>query len=271
MLELPDPGVLPEAAARAGFGRIEVLLFVRDPVPHAASVGQQLVKRHGAAEGPDALIERFDQPLKAAELLDRLAALDGRAGVAIGLTVRNYAVCRDRLLAEAEAWLGVPEGTLPPPPAARANRGLSAPELALQRALNRALGAAADAHGGRMLADPLCERLPDIPADPFRASPEAQRRMLDRLAPAMARVNARMPEAHRYRAEIRAPEAPPAAPGRHAFTDAQLAVIAEGAAAETLRLRAEIDRLRRAPEEGIGARTLARALLRRLTRRLRGR
>ena len=36
-----DPAVLPRAAQAAGFDRIEILLFIRNPVGHAASLWQQ--------------------------------------------------------------------------------------------------------------------------------------------------------------------------------------------------------------------------------------
>ncbi|TYO89210.1 hypothetical protein [Oceanicella actignis] len=275
LLDLPDPSFIAHEAARAGFARIEALLFIRDPVEHAASLGQQRVKRHGATEGPDALIARFDQPARAAEAIARIAALDGTAGVRARLTVRNYSVCRRALLPELAAWLGAPPELLRAPPLARANRALTRSELALQLRLNRALADAPDA-AARIGADAFCQRVPDIPAgqsaDPFRASPEAERRMLARLAPAMARVDAFVAPEHRYRPERARPPAPsPEAAAGHMFDDAQLDALAGGVADEVLRLRAELARLRAAPEQGLGARLLARALLRRLGMLARGR
>ena len=233
---------LRAAAQRHGFARVSLLLFIRNPLGHAASRWQQDVKREGAVELVVDCFNRFRRPEEVASLLDRLE------DAGIELTVRNYSCCRDRLLAETASWLGVPEATLTPPPATRVNRSLTRSEIALQQALNHRLGAC-----GMLFSDALCERLPDLEPDDVRPPAAMQQATWNRLLPAIERVNARLPEEHRYRCDIRPP-----APGTEplCFSEAQLDVIADAFAGEIVRLRNRT----RPSVEGLGVRQLARAL-----------
>jgi len=49
LAQYDDPAVLPRAARAAGFERVAILMFVRNPVGHAASLWQQYLKRGAAA------------------------------------------------------------------------------------------------------------------------------------------------------------------------------------------------------------------------------
>jgi hypothetical protein len=252
MREAGDLAFIPRAARAAGLDGARVMLFVRDPVGHAASFVQQRVKRHGDTDDVEALFGRFDAPVQALELVERIEAAEG-----LELRLRNYSACRDSLLAEMADWLGVPEETLARPPAARINRSLTAGEFELQRALNAAMGADA-----QFLADAVCERLPELQADLMLPAPEVQEAMLERVAPAMAQVDRRLPEAHRYRRDLRPPGA---AREAFSFTSEQIALIAE----EMVRPRLALRAIRRDPAAHFGARALLRAALRRAARRLR--
>ena len=188
-----EPAVLPRAAMAAGFGRIEILLFIRNPVGHAASLWQQYLKRGGGSAPIDAFFERYRVPERVARFLDRFASMD-----AVGLTCLNYDRHRHDLLAPLRAWLGQPEITLTPPRTSTINRGMTRAELALQAALNRRVGRA-----GRILSDALCNGLPELPPDRIYPDPACQRAMCERLAPALAHVNAHLPEVERYRCDMR--------------------------------------------------------------------
>lgn len=259
------PEFLGPVARRHGFDRVALLLFVRDPLGHAASRWGQWVKDRGLVAPIEEHFAAFDVPERAARLLDRLEAAAG-----VEVTVRNYSRCRDRLPPETAAWLEVPEAALTPPPGARVNRSLTRAETALQRALNRELGPCP-----RLLAYPLIERPPELEADDLRPSAEVQAATWERLRPAVEGVDARLPEAQRHRRDLRDPAADPAADlGRLAFSPAQVELIAERLGGEIARLRRENARLRRAlsdPASAHGARQLSGALLRRLGRRLAGR
>lgn len=145
------------------------------------------------------------------------------------------------------------------PAVERVNRSLSPPETVLQRALNRRL-----TNRPGVLADALCERLPEIPVPRMPVSTEAQSAFLERLAPALDRVDAVLPEGQRYRRDIL--PADPAA-GSMAMTAEQLEVIGDVLGAEINRLEGIIAD----PASAYGARTLWSALLRRMRRQARRR
>lgn len=249
--EIPDINFLPRIAQAAGFSCVRVLLFIRDPIGQAMSGVQQRVKREGSTESVEGSFRRFEGPADADASIARLEGLDG-----VTVTIRNYSRCKDRLLEETAAWLGLPEDALERPQFGRINRSLTAGELALQRELNAVLGIS-----GRLLADPLCERLPDIESDEICPSLEVQEEAWTRLLPAIERVNARLPEEHRYRRDLREPTTPL---DSFCFSEVQLRVIAEGLGAEVKRQRADSIYV----ASGL---VLLRALLRRVKRRLRGR
>ena len=187
-----DPAALPRAVLGAGFERIEILLFVRNPVGHAASLWQQYLKRAGGSAPIKAFFEKYSVPERVALFLDRYMSMDG-----IGLTCLNYDRHRHDMLTPLCAWLGLPALALTPPRAPTINRGMTRAELALQVALNQRIGRV-----GRILSDALCVGLPELPPDRIYPDSDCQRAMCDRLAPTLARVNASLPESERYRRDI---------------------------------------------------------------------
>ena len=245
---------LGPVARRLGFERVELLLFVRDPLGHAASRWIQWVKDRGLTEPMEAHFAAFDVPERVARVLERLARVEG-----VGVGVRNYSRCGDRLLDEVAAWLGLPPDALAAPPAEQVNRSLTGAELALQLGLNARLGPCP-----RLVAYPLIERLPDIRPEPLRPDRAVQQATWDRLLPSIERVNARLPAGHHYRCDLREGPAPTES---FVFSPAQVDVIADAFAAEALRLRARgatsVDVVR--------PRALAAALARRLLRAVRRR
>ena len=168
---------LPDAERRlAALGPPRMLLFLRDPLEHAASGWRQNVQKGRA--GPqdiDAHFEAYDLPARMRALISRLDALGA------DLTIRNYSKVRADPVAEVEAWLGV-RGLRR---CGRANRSLTAGEIAMLDALAEAQ---VDAPG---LADELVRELPDI-AEPLAGpAPEVQRRLLERLAADIEWIGAR--------------------------------------------------------------------------------
>ncbi|QIE54707.1 hypothetical protein G5B40_04165 [Pikeienuella piscinae] len=174
----------------AGFDRIEILLFIRDPAEHLPSVHQQQVKREGATGDIDDEAARYKYPLVARRFL-----ATARADPATRVRVLNYSRVRRPLATIAEDWLGVERETLKRPGTHMVNRSLSAAELAQMRALNARHGKAA-----AIVADRLCEQLPEIEPHQPAPSPAAARKLEARLAPHVAWMNRRLPPAQRYRA-----------------------------------------------------------------------
>ena len=230
-----DPAVLPRAALAAGFGRIEILLFIRNPVGHAASLWQQYVKTGGGTAPIEVFFEKYSVPELVARFLDRFMPMDGPMDGpmdSVVLTCLSYDRHRQDLLAPLRAWLGLPATALTPPRAPTINRGMTRGELALQVALNRQIGRA-----GRILAhDALLVGLPELSPDRICPDPECQRAMCERLAPTLARVNARLSEGERYRPDI--DPAPESAGGTPlSFSPEQIDLIGAALGGEIRRLR----------------------------------
>ena len=221
-----DPAALPRAALAAGFERIEILLVIRNPVDHAASLWQQYLKRGGGSVPIEAFFEKYSVPERVAQFLDRFMSLN-----CVGLTCLNYDRYRHDLLTPLCSWLGQPATALALPRAPTINRGMTRAELALQAALNRRIGRA-----GRILSDALCVGLPELPADRVYPDPACQRALCDRLAPALERVNAHLPETERYWRDVKP------APGIHGgaplgFGPEQIELIGAALGNEIHRLR----------------------------------
>lgn len=251
----PDLSFLPNMARSAGFVQVRLLLFVRDPIAHIASLSQQKIKRGGDTSTIDTHIAEDRTFETVADLLDRLDALDG-----VETTLRNYTACSKHLPEALAGWLGIPVDALVLPPAARINRSLTRGELELQRAFNRVLQS-----NFSLVSDPLCERLPDISADEILPSTDAQTAALDRLAPVLDRIWARLPPDDVRAVEVRAPKVDPET---FSFSRAQLEVLADSLGREITRLRGAQGEAQRALLARAGTRALFSALLRRLSQRM---
>ena len=236
-----DPSVasyLPRIAEQHGFGRVSVLLFIRNPMGHASSDWQQRVKRAGSCQGIEGFYREYAFPNHVARTLETLAKCNG-----VEVRVRNYSRCKGRLLEETAAWLDLPEDSLQRPAVTRVNRSMTRAELALQIALNSQLGAS-----GRLLSDPLCEQLTDIEPDVIRPSLAVQEQCWNALSDAIERVNVYVPEEHRYQYD---PVTPAQVGDLMTVSEDQLRIVGESLGAEIAQPRARIDR---SP-----SRTLARA------------
>ena len=234
LTEDDDPAALPKAALIAGFDRVEILLFMRNPVGHAASLWQQYLKRGGGTAPIEAFFDQYCVPERVGRFLARFMSMDG-----VGLTCLNYDRHRRELLATVCAWLGPPPITLAPPCVPTINRGMTRAELALQAVLNRRIGRA-----GRILSDALCVGLPDMPADPVYPDRACQQAMCARLAPTLEQVNACLPQAERYRSDI-APAPDDADRTALSFSPEQIDLIGAALGDEIRRLRLALAARRR--------------------------
>jgi len=219
---LSQPGALetlPSAARLAGFDRVRLLLFVRAPLPLAASIWQQRVKGYrGETRDLDTFVaEAFDMPRRVATFVDALQGLDG-----VELTLRNYDAHRRDLLPVAEDWLKLSPGSLERPPRSQLNRSLTRAEAALQLALNRTLGPSGDIFALR-----LGNQLPDIAADPPRISAAVAQDVIECNAAALDRIDTMLPPGEALSRELPADETRPLT-----LDETQMAVIAEGIAAQ---------------------------------------
>ena len=213
LIGMDDPSWIPEIASDHGFESVEVLMFVRNPLGHAASVWQQGVKRGGLSGPIDDIFATFDAPERALRVLRRLRAAD------FAMTVSNYSRV-DSVVAVVEHWLGVPPGVLATEEPS-VNRSLTFAETELQLALNRALGESAS-----IVADLLIERLPDLEPYERRPSLAVQEEAWARMLPAITDFASEVPVEAHYECDIRADL--PNGDGR--FDAEQLDIVAEAVA-----------------------------------------
>lgn len=132
-----------------------VLCYVRDPLEHAVSIYQQLVKRGGFTAGFADGLKYYDIPSRSIQAFRRLKNYGAE------ITIFNYSRHRGHLLSTVERWLGLEEGMLPLPPKEIINRSLTNSELLIQRVMNEYFGE--DARS--IVSDPVCEKLPNIKSE----------------------------------------------------------------------------------------------------------
>jgi len=216
-LKWPEPALLVEEARKAGFDDVAVLLFIRDPIGHAASLWQQGVKRSGRTMSIERSFGGYEVPFMVAKLIRAVEHVPD-----ITLTIRNYSVCKRDLLGVMEDWLQVANDTLIRPSVKTINRSLTRGELELQLAFNRVFGKCGD-----LVSDPLCEQLTDVKADRVLPSEEVQHELWSRMRKARRVVNTYAEPAHRYNFDMAEP-----CPlnGMAELTAEQMRVIAESLA-----------------------------------------
>lgn len=190
-----DPERLGRLAIEAGYDKVSILLAIRDPVSHAASLWMQYVKRAGGT----APLERFFELYTVPDLVLRfLDAYDGQLNVSIKLF--NYSRHKAHLTDRLADWLGLEAQDLNAPRAPRINRGLTRAETELQLALNTEIG-----RRGRILSDALCSALPEVTAHAAYPAKCVQAAMLDRLSPTLGRLNSRLEPDERYQDTLHEP------------------------------------------------------------------
>lgn len=224
---LQSNGVLARIREAVPDAAVRVLLYVRDPLDHAASTYQQGIKRGGYTESFSTFLDTYNVPRRVAQMI---AFVEGEGGT---VTVRNYSRIRDGLKGSLEDWLGLPQGVLRAPAMTEVNRSMTRAELAFQAAFNRHYGA----RSARFVSDPLCERLSDVRSENPVATRAALERFLARMHEMLAdiRFGNRAGEGEEYHlpaledavARFEAPEAEPV----YTFTAAQLETLAEAISA----------------------------------------
>ena len=217
------------------FDRVEILLFIRNPISHAASHYQQSVKRGGRKNSVEAFFRKYKQPCYVQDFLEAFEQVrDTR------VTVRNYSSGKGELREIIAAWLGVPAALFSIPGKMNINRSLSRSETELQRAFNTVLG-----KGANFLSTRLCESVPDIEGEHIFPSQEAQRELWDRLEGPINWVNARVEPQHRYVFDCQPADSPPSL--QFLFSKSQIDAIASAVADEMLKMQAEMAALRTDP------------------------
>lgn len=151
----------------AALGAPRLLIFVRDPLEHAASAWNQDLKRgRYSNDNMAAFFTQYSIPTLLRRLLERLETTPAQ------ITLRNYSKRQGDPVNEVEAWLGV-SGLVK---GGTSNRSLTMSETNMLLDLTTA-GYPIDG-----LADAFRRALPEAKTVLFGPPLEAQKRMLDRLA-----------------------------------------------------------------------------------------
>lgn len=176
----------------SSFESINVLLFIRDPVEHASSSYQQMIKRGGATLTIEEAFSRYRQPELVADFIEHCKKYPK-----IQLTIVNYSRCKSAVLQEVESWLGIERGSLTSPAIKNINRSMTRSELRFQKALNAVLG-----KSGNLVSDELCNTLPDIRPEAALPGEKEQEAMLSRLSQACQYVDGFVAPEHRYQVGV---------------------------------------------------------------------
>lgn len=179
---------LGRLAAEHGFGHIDILLVIRDPMDHLLSEYSQKIKG-GQTTTLGRLSRKYGFTILALKLIQ---ALSDRPDVT--LTVMNYRRIRDDLTGAVAGWIGVPPDIITAPERRIINRALTRDELAFQRRLNAQLE-----RSGHIIAEPLVNELPGQSARPPVLGRRETRAFFRRLRPSIRAVNRTLPREDRYR------------------------------------------------------------------------
>ncbi len=187
-----------ERALQHGFDQVKVLLFIRDPVGHAVSHWQQMIKSNGLHRvSLEDHFGLYNKPAGVQAIVDLMGRSEG-----VALTVLNYSRCKDRLLDAVAAWLDVPTETLVVPAVARVNRSMTPSELLLVQHLERYIPAPIPSH----IARDLCTYLPNVKTPRLLPSLAVQEALWARLLPVITQINAHIPQEQGYQCDICPPD-----------------------------------------------------------------
>jgi hypothetical protein len=195
---------------------LRCLLFIRNPVEHAASFYQQLVKREGYSASVESFFKTYKTPQAVNRFIKSFSRFSNRT-----LTIKNYSNVRKHLAEEVAQWLDLPESALEFPSSMNVNRSLTRGELVMQRELNRRLG-----RSGHVLSDRLCNNLPDVKSEKSIPAVRDQEKMWLRLQPEIEEVNSKIESSHHYRKSLSAANSEPGQ--KHLFSEDQIREIVDG-------------------------------------------
>ena len=168
---------LEEYCLRNRVTEVRILLLVREPVSHAASLYGEQVRNALETKSIEDFFSIYRYPTHIRTFLERFERVPN-----VELIVRRYAsdTNSNHLL---EKFLGG-SIVLDSPDTEKIHRSFTQAELELQRAINLACG-----ERGRRLLKPMARTLPDIPQDLTMPDLQVQRSMAERVAPDFDTIN----------------------------------------------------------------------------------
>lgn len=180
---------LLEKIRNAGYEKVKILLFIRDPIDHAPSSYQQSIKRRGDFWSAADFFEKYSVPKLVAEFIEQLSFFED-----FDLTIKNYSRCKKTILSEFCEWSDLSFDKLRAPEIKNVNRSLSKSELFFQKEINKQIG-----RSGSIVSNALCNELADINSDSVLPDVASQDKMLNRLLPYIEYVNKHVEPEHAYK------------------------------------------------------------------------
>lgn len=168
--------------------QVRVVLFGRDPLEYVVSMYGQAVKRGGFAGGFSEFVETH--PASGNMSARVLSFIKDAKAADCDIAFVNYSRSKDKVLQKFETAIGCQPNTLVVPPVKVVNRSMSRAELYFLRHVNKYL----DRWGGRLISDPLCNRLPEVASErPFMSSSFLDR-FFKKQRPVLEELNTLIPE-----------------------------------------------------------------------------
>ena len=169
-----------------GISDIDVLLIVRDPLDHACSVYNQMVKRHGYFGSLDDWLEIYDFTDHLLQTIQDFSYNQSLWNVRI----EHYRKVSRSLSALAKDWLGIPPSALCnqiPNPVV--NRSLTYDELYLMRIVNKRL----PINKSRLLGENLVNKFPESTSFNPKPSVNTAKRFVDKWKERVELINSFLP------------------------------------------------------------------------------
>ena len=165
---------------------VDLLLYVRDPLDHASSVYNQMVKRHGFSGSLDQWLEVYDFPFYLLKSLEQISS----KRMSFRLHVEHYKNCSRDVVSPFLNWLDINPLCQPwsKPPASIVNRSLTIDELKLMRLVNAKVGKSAAKVG-----ENLVNLLPDLRSDAVVPSTVSVQDFILRWRFSVASINQYLP------------------------------------------------------------------------------
>ena len=174
------------SAELLGISDIDVLLIVRDPLDHACSVYNQMVKRHGYFGSLDEWLEVYDFT---DHLLQTIQELSENRDL-WNLRIEHYDKVSTSLSDLAIDWLNTPPSSFyNQTPNSIVNRSLTYEELFLMRIVNKKLSV----DKSRLLGERLVNQFPESTSFNPKPSSNSSRRFVEKWNEKVETINSLIP------------------------------------------------------------------------------
>lgn len=162
------------------FVDLKLILFIRDPLEHLASLYTQVVKRKGYYDSIDKFSEIYKVPSKILQVIKQAKVEN------IEIEIINYSNVKNNVIESlAKSISPNLENQLLKPKNKTVNRSLTSSELFLQIEFNKLVGKEAS----KYISDALCDNLPHIKSDKPQLRKDTYNRVVKRIQNDVLQIN----------------------------------------------------------------------------------